>query len=94
MALATEMVILTLVGLFLGQILGEKIGGAFETIGIVAGALIGFGLGAYTIYKTIEKLDERPTVQIGKQLCPECLRGIPAELEECPNCGYRRKTEE
>ena len=35
MALAIEMVILTLVGLYLGQILGQKIGGPFETIVIV-----------------------------------------------------------
>ena len=93
-ALATEMVVLTLVGLFLGQAIGQKLGGPFETLGIIVGALSGFILGAYTIYKTIERLDKKPTIQIGKSLCPECLRGIPLNQEECPHCGYRRKTEE
>ena len=89
-ALASEMVVLTLVGLFLGQILGQKLGTPFKTLGIVFGALGGFLVGAYSVYKTVESLDKRKFVHIGKKLCPECLRGIPAVLEECPYCGYRR----
>ena len=94
MALAIEMVILTLVGLYLGQILGQKIGGPFETIGIVVGALSGFALGAFTIYRTIERLDKKASINIGKRMCLECLKGFPTELEECPFCGYRRNAEE
>ncbi|MFQ5819418.1 MAG: AtpZ/AtpI family protein [Candidatus Heimdallarchaeota archaeon] len=89
-ALASEMVVLTLVGLFLGQALGQKLGAPFDTLGIIVGAMLGFILGVYTIYKTIERLDKKTVVKIGKNLCPECLRGIPIDLEECPHCGYRR----
>jgi len=89
-ALASEIVILSLAGLFLGQILGQKLGPPFETLGIVFGALGGFFVGAYSVYKTAIRLDKQTLVHIGKKLCPECLRGIPAILEECPYCGYRR----
>ena len=89
-ALASEMVVLTLVGLFLGQILGQKLGTPFETLGVVFGALGGFIIGAYSVYMTVTRLDKRTLVHIGKKLCPECLRGIPAVLDECPYCGYRR----
>lgn len=94
MALALEMVILTLAGLFIGQALGQKMGGAFETLGIIGGALGGFVLGAFSIYKTIELMDRKVVFKVGKNLCPMCLKGIPEDLEECPHCGYRRKTEE
>ncbi len=93
-ALASEMVVLTIIGLFLGQALGQKIGAPFETIGIIFGALIGFIIGTYSVYKTIERIDKRSVVHIGKRMCPECLRGIPVEIKECPYCGYRRNTEE
>ncbi|MFX0114629.1 MAG: hypothetical protein ACFFB3_08780 [Candidatus Hodarchaeota archaeon] len=92
-ALASEIVILSLVGLFLGQILGQKLGQPFETIGVVLGALGGFIIGAYSVYKIAIRLDKQTLVHIGKKLCPECLRGIPAILEECPYCGYHRSRE-
>ena len=93
-ALASEMVVMTLVGMFFGQVLGQKISPTFEILGIVFGTLGGFALGAYSIYKTVESLDKKTVIKIGKRLCPGCLRGIPEDLEECPHCGYRRKTEE
>ena len=89
-ALGSEIVVLSLVGLFIGQVLGQRIGPPFETLGIVVGALSGFLIGAFSVYKTVESLDKRTLVHIGKKLCPECLRGIPAVLEKCPYCGYRR----
>ena len=93
-ALAGEIVVLTLIGLFFGQALGQKLGAPFETLGIVVGVLGGFFVGAYSIYKTVERLEKRPLVKIGKGLCPECLRGIPTVIEKCPYCGYNqsRKT--
>lgn len=95
-ALASEIVILSFAGLLLGQVLGQKIGPPFETLGICFGALGGFIVGAFSVYKTVEKHEKRTFVHIGKKLCPECLRGIPAVIEKCPFCGYSRsrKTEE
>ncbi|MFX0196629.1 MAG: hypothetical protein ACFFCW_10935 [Candidatus Hodarchaeota archaeon] len=95
-ALASEIVVLSLIGLFLGQALGEKLGPPYYTLGVVIGVLGGFLVAAYSIYKTVERLEKKPHIQIGKKICPECLRGISAVLEECPYCGYRRsqKTED
>lgn len=90
-ALASEMVVLTLAGLFIGQVLGQKVGAPFDILGIVVGALGGFILGAYSVYKTVERLDQRTFVKMGKKLCPECLRGFSIVLEECPYCGYNPK---
>jgi F0F1-type ATP synthase assembly protein I len=93
--LASEVFILTLVGLYLGQFLGQKIGTPFDILGIVVGALGGFLVGVYSVYKTVERLEKKTVIHIGKKLCPECLRAIPSVLEKCPYCGYSRsrKTE-
>ncbi len=53
--LGTEIPCMVIVGVFVGNLLGQQFGGFWSTWGVILGAIFGFLLGVFNIYQIINQ---------------------------------------